>query len=64
MASQVATPSSLHTTVASSMASLSSPSSASPSQLSPDDVELLAKLEEQNRYESFTQLFLKCINSC
>ncbi|KAG1940921.1 ecotropic viral integration site 5 protein [Pimephales promelas] len=50
MASQVATPSSLHTTVASSTASLSSPSSASPSQLSPDDVELLAKLEEQNRH--------------
>lgn len=55
MASQVATPSSLHTAVASSTASLSSPSSASPSQLSPDDVELLAKLEEQNRYECFTQ---------
>lgn len=55
MASQVATPSSLHTTVASSTASLSSPSSASPSQLSPDDVELLAKLEEQNRYECLTQ---------
>lgn len=55
MASQVATPSSLHTTVASSMASLSSPSSASPTLLSPDDVELLAKLEEQNRYECFTQ---------
>lgn len=55
MASQVATPSSLHTTVASSTASLSSPSSASPTQLSPDDVELLAKLEEQNRYECFTE---------
>lgn len=53
MASQVATPTSLHTTVASSTASLSSPSSASPTQLSPDDVELLAKLEEQNRYECF-----------
>lgn len=58
MASQVATPSSLHTTVASSTASLSSPSSASPTQLSPDDVELLAKLEEQNRYECFTECHL------
>lgn len=59
MASQVATPSSLHTTVASSTASLSSPSSASPTQLSPDDVELLAKLEEQNRYVCFTECHLE-----
>lgn len=51
MASQVATPTSLQTTAASSSTSLSSPalSPSSPAQLSPDDVELLAKLEEQNR---------------
>ncbi|XP_016303248.1 EVI5-like protein [Sinocyclocheilus anshuiensis] len=62
MASQVATPSSLHTTVASSMASLSSPSSASPSQLSPDDVELLAKLEEQNRLLETDSKSLRSVN--
>ncbi|KAG1940920.1 ecotropic viral integration site 5 protein [Pimephales promelas] len=62
MASQVATPSSLHTTVASSTASLSSPSSASPSQLSPDDVELLAKLEEQNRLLETDSKSLKSVN--
>ncbi|XP_061593505.1 EVI5-like protein isoform X2 [Cololabis saira] len=51
MASQVATPTSLQTTTTSSSTSLSSPglSPSSPSLLSPDDVELLAKLEEQNR---------------
>lgn len=51
MASQVATPTSLQTTTTSSSTSLSSPalSPSSPAQLSPDDVELLAKLEEQNR---------------
>lgn len=53
MASQVAAPSSLHTVVGSSTVSLSSPglspSTPSSTQLSPDDVELLAKLEEQNR---------------
>lgn len=51
MASQVATPTSLQTTATSSSTSLSSPglSPSSPAQLSPDDVELLAKLEEQNR---------------
>ncbi|XP_035508633.1 ecotropic viral integration site 5 protein homolog isoform X2 [Morone saxatilis] len=50
MASQVATPTSLQTTTTSSSTSLSSPalSPSSPAQLSPDDVELLAKLEEQN----------------
>ncbi|XP_016135010.1 EVI5-like protein isoform X2 [Sinocyclocheilus grahami] len=62
MASQVATPSSLHTTVASSTASLSSPSSASPSQLSPDDVELLAKLEEQNRLLETDSKSLRSVN--
>ncbi|KAF7203852.1 ecotropic viral integration site 5 protein homolog isoform X5 [Nothobranchius furzeri] len=51
MASQVAPPTSLQTPATSSSTSLSSPalSPSSPSQLSPDDVELLAKLEEQNR---------------
>ncbi|XP_073707273.1 ecotropic viral integration site 5 protein homolog isoform X3 [Garra rufa] len=62
MASQVATPSSLHTTVASSPASLSSPSSASPTQLSPDDVELLAKLEEQNRLLETDSKSLRSVN--
>ncbi|XP_060132717.1 ecotropic viral integration site 5 protein homolog isoform X4 [Zootoca vivipara] len=50
MASQVASPSaSLHT--ASSSTTLSTPamSPLSPAELSPDDLELLAKLEEQNR---------------
>ncbi|KAM6939029.1 ecotropic viral integration site 5 protein homolog isoform 2-T3 [Lycodopsis pacificus] len=51
MASQVATPTSLQTTATSSSTSLSSPalSPSSPAPISPDDVELLAKLEEQNR---------------
>lgn len=51
MASQVAPPTSLQTPATSSSTSLSSPalSPSSPAQLSPDDVELLAKLEEQNR---------------
>ncbi|XP_073726275.1 ecotropic viral integration site 5 protein homolog isoform X2 [Misgurnus anguillicaudatus] len=62
MASQVATPSSLHTTAASSTTSLSSPSSASPSQLSPDDVELLAKLEEQNRLLETDSKSLRSVN--
>ncbi|XP_016346806.1 EVI5-like protein isoform X1 [Sinocyclocheilus anshuiensis] len=62
MASQVATPSSLHTTVASFTASLSSPSSASPTQLSPDDVELLAKLEEQNRLLETDSKTLRSVN--
>ncbi|XP_051569135.1 EVI5-like protein isoform X2 [Myxocyprinus asiaticus] len=62
MASQVATPSSLHTTAASSTASLSSPSSPSPTQLSPDDVELLAKLEEQNRLLETDSKSLRSVN--
>ncbi|XP_067086863.1 ecotropic viral integration site 5 protein homolog isoform X4 [Osmerus mordax] len=51
MASQVAAPTSLQTTATSSSTSLSSPalSPSSPAQLSPDELELLAKLEEQNR---------------
>lgn len=48
MASQVAPPTSLPTSASSP--SLSSPSPSSPPQLSPDDVQLLAKLEEQNRW--------------
>ncbi|XP_028817335.1 EVI5-like protein isoform X2 [Denticeps clupeoides] len=50
MASQVAAPSSLHMAAAGAP-SPSSPAltPSSPAQLSPDDVELLAKLEEQNR---------------
>ncbi|XP_056605782.1 ecotropic viral integration site 5 protein homolog isoform X3 [Triplophysa dalaica] len=62
MASQVATPSSLHTGVASSTASLSSPSSASPAQLSPDELELLAKLEEQNRLLETDSKSLRSVN--
>ncbi|XP_074077773.1 ecotropic viral integration site 5 protein homolog isoform X4 [Macrotis lagotis] len=49
MASQVASPStSLHTTSSSTTLSTPAVSPSSPSQLSPDDLELLAKLEEQN----------------
>ncbi|XP_034035132.1 serine/threonine-protein kinase ULK3-like [Thalassophryne amazonica] len=79
MASQVATPTSLQTTVTSSSTSLSSPalSPSSPPLLSPDDVELLAKLEEQNSYKShslaaaprrahllMSSLMIVSINSC
>uniref|UniRef100_A0A3Q4HF40 Uncharacterized protein n=1 Tax=Neolamprologus brichardi TaxID=32507 RepID=A0A3Q4HF40_NEOBR len=62
MASQVATPTSLQTTATSSSTSLSSPglSPSSPAQLSPDDVELLAKLEEQNSHEA--QSFVKILH--
>lgn len=50
MASQVASPSaSLHTTSSSTTLSTPALSPSSPTQLSPDDLELLAKLEEQNR---------------
>lgn len=50
MASQVASPSaSLHTTSSSTTLSTPALSPSSPAQLSPDDLELLAKLEEQNR---------------
>ncbi|XP_053776032.1 ecotropic viral integration site 5 protein homolog isoform X3 [Desmodus rotundus] len=53
MASQVASPSaSLHTTSSSTTLSTPALSPSSPSQLSPDDLELLAKLEEQNRYKN------------
>ncbi|KPP72787.1 ecotropic viral integration site 5 protein-like [Scleropages formosus] len=71
MASQVAPPSSLHppsTTSSlhtpSTSTSLSTPalSPSSPSQLSPDDVELLAKLEEQNRLLETDSKSLKSVN--
>ncbi|TRY89295.1 hypothetical protein DNTS_003464 [Danionella cerebrum] len=54
MASQVATPSSLHTTVASSTTPLSSPSSTSPSQLSPDDVQTERERETESEGETET----------
>ncbi|XP_027002157.1 EVI5-like protein isoform X1 [Tachysurus fulvidraco] len=66
MASQVATPSSLHTVVGSSTVSLSSPglspSTPSSNQLSPDEVELLAKLEEQNRLLETDSKSLRSVN--
>ncbi|KAF1496027.1 hypothetical protein FQV08_0010496, partial [Pygoscelis antarcticus] len=63
MASQVASPSaSLHTT--SSSTTLSTPvlSPSSPTQLSPDDLELLAKLEEQNRLLETDSKSLRSVN--
>ncbi|XP_064791801.1 EVI5-like protein isoform X2 [Oncorhynchus masou masou] len=71
MASQVATssgqvatvPSSLQTTTATSSTSLSpSPMSASPAKLSPDELELLAKLEEQNRLLETDSKSLRSVN--
>ncbi|XP_054916498.1 ecotropic viral integration site 5 protein homolog isoform X3 [Poeciliopsis prolifica] len=64
MASQVATPTSLQTPATSSSTSLSSPalSPSSPAQLSPDDVELLAKLEEQNRLLETDSKSLRSMN--
>ncbi|XP_058258403.1 ecotropic viral integration site 5 protein homolog isoform X6 [Hemibagrus wyckioides] len=66
MASQVAAPSSLHTVVGSSTVSLSSPglspSTPSSSHLSPDEVELLAKLEEQNRLLEIDSKSLRSVN--
>ncbi|XP_034036615.1 ecotropic viral integration site 5 protein homolog isoform X3 [Thalassophryne amazonica] len=64
MASQVATPTSLQTTVTSSSTSLCSPalSPPSPPLLSPDDVELLAKLEEQNRLLETDSKSLRSMN--
>uniref|UniRef100_A0A672IS98 Ecotropic viral integration site 5b n=2 Tax=Salarias fasciatus TaxID=181472 RepID=A0A672IS98_SALFA len=65
MASQVATPTSLQTTATtSSSTSLSSSglTPSSPSQLSPDDVELLAKLEEQNRLLETDSKSLRSMN--
>ncbi|XP_041696200.2 EVI5-like protein isoform X1 [Coregonus clupeaformis] len=68
MASQVATsssqvatvPSSLQTTTATS--SSPSPTSASPAKLSPDELELLAKLEEQNRLLETDSKSLRSVN--
>ncbi|XP_069497905.1 ecotropic viral integration site 5 protein homolog isoform X3 [Ambystoma mexicanum] len=63
MASQVASPSaSLHTTSSSTTLSTPAQSPSSPSQLSPDEVELLAKLEEQNRLLETDSKSLKSVN--
>ncbi|XP_066124742.1 ecotropic viral integration site 5 protein homolog isoform X1 [Saccopteryx bilineata] len=63
MASQVASPStSLHTTSSSTTLSTPALSPSSPSQLSPDDLELLAKLEEQNRLLETDTKSLKSVN--
>ncbi|XP_048207930.1 ecotropic viral integration site 5 protein homolog isoform X2 [Perognathus longimembris pacificus] len=63
MASQVASPSaSLHTTSSSTTPSTPAVSPASPSQLSPDDLELLAKLEEQNRLLETDSKSLRSVN--
>lgn len=63
MASQVASPpASLHTTSSSTTQSTPAVSPSSPSQLSPDEVELLAKLEEQNRLIETDSKSLKSVN--
>ncbi|KAM7099419.1 ecotropic viral integration site 5 protein homolog isoform 4-T5 [Molossus nigricans] len=63
MASQVASPSaSLHTTSSSTTLSTPTLSPSSPSQLSPDDLELLAKLEEQNRLLETDSKSLRSVN--
>ncbi|XP_033936253.1 ecotropic viral integration site 5 protein homolog isoform X4 [Pseudochaenichthys georgianus] len=64
MASQVATPTSLQTTATSSSTSLSSAglSPSSPALLSPDDVELLAKLEQQNKLLETDSKSLRSMN--
>ncbi|XP_038600954.1 ecotropic viral integration site 5 protein homolog isoform X1 [Tachyglossus aculeatus] len=63
MASQVASPStSLHTTSSSTTLSTPALSPSSPAQLSPDDLELLAKLEEQNRLLETDSKSLKSVN--
>ncbi|XP_064197862.1 ecotropic viral integration site 5 protein homolog isoform X5 [Anguilla rostrata] len=66
MASQVAPPSTLHTPSTSTSTSLSTPLSPSspstPSQLSPDEMELLARLEEQNRLLETDSKSLKSVN--
>ncbi|CAN9500855.1 unnamed protein product [Ophioblennius macclurei] len=68
MASQVATPTSLETTATTSSSSSSTPPSScavtpsSPALLSPDDVELLAKLEEQNRLLETDSKSLRSMN--
>ncbi|NXU72590.1 EVI5 protein, partial [Oreotrochilus melanogaster] len=63
MASQVASPSaSLHTTSSSTTLSTPALSPSSPTQLSPDDIELLAKLEEQNRLLETDSKSLRSVN--
>ncbi|KFU96431.1 Ecotropic viral integration site 5 protein, partial [Chaetura pelagica] len=63
MASQVASPSaSLHTTSSSTTLSTPALSPTSPTQLSPDDLELLAKLEEQNRLLETDSKSLRSVN--
>ncbi|XP_064416116.1 ecotropic viral integration site 5 protein isoform X2 [Latimeria chalumnae] len=63
MASQVASPSaSLHTTSSSTTLSTPALSPSSPTHLSPDDLELLAKLEEQNRILETDSKSLKSVN--
>ncbi|NXU50034.1 EVI5 protein, partial [Turnix velox] len=63
MASQVASPSaSLHTTSSSTTLSTPALSPSSPTQLSPDDLELLAKLEEQNRLIETDSKSLRSVN--
>nr|XP_015859826.1 ecotropic viral integration site 5 protein homolog isoform X4 [Peromyscus maniculatus bairdii] len=63
MASQVASPSaSLHTTSSSTTLSTPALSPCSPSKLSPDDLELLAKLEEQNRLIETDSKSLRSVN--
>ncbi|XP_053326214.1 ecotropic viral integration site 5 protein homolog isoform X3 [Spea bombifrons] len=63
MASQVASPSaSLHTTSPSTTLSTPALSPSSPVQLSPDEVELLAKLEEQNRLLEIDSKSLRSVN--
>lgn len=63
MASQVASPSaSVHTTSSSTTLSTPALSPSSPSKLSPDDLELLAKLEEQNRLIETDSKSLRSVN--
>ncbi|XP_044288524.1 ecotropic viral integration site 5 protein homolog isoform X2 [Varanus komodoensis] len=63
MASQVASPSaSLHTTSSSTTLSTPALSPSSPAELSPDDLELLAKLEEQNRLLETDSKSLRSVN--
>ncbi|XP_073499296.1 ecotropic viral integration site 5 protein homolog isoform X3 [Phyllobates terribilis] len=63
MASQVASPStSLHTTSSSTTLSTPALSPSSPVKLSPDEVELLAKLEEQNRLLETDSKSLRSVN--
>ncbi|XP_018426415.1 PREDICTED: ecotropic viral integration site 5 protein homolog, partial [Nanorana parkeri] len=63
MASQVASPSaSLHTTSSSTTLSTPALSPSSPVQLSPDELELLAKLEEQNRLLEIDSKSLRSVN--